>query len=408
MPRKTPSIHQIALPFGPHSPDAAARPDGADFTMIDFFCGMGTVRAAFEPHGWRSVYAVDRDSTKGALYAARYGTDHLAIADVCSLTMADVPAADLWWASFPCTNLSLAGQQQGINGPESGAYWGVARLLRQAADHHVLPPLVMLENVQGLLSLHGGDDLALLLRSLADQGYHMDVLLVDAAPFTRQSRPRIVVVAAQPESGVLAPANDRTFAHPLRPAPVARFVHARGGLPWAHLPLPPLPDAPPALTSLMEDLPAAHANWWSVRDVERLLSLMTPRNRAYIDGLIAAPGRSWVSVSRRGRGGAMKSEPRRDDLAGCLRPPKGGSSTQIMLRCGDGLVFARRLLSIEAARLQGLPDIVDAGLPESAVLFALGDAVCVSAISWIAAIVTARLAVARSTPGHMAARQSTV
>ncbi len=395
MRRRLHAGYQIALPFPSSETASIPAVHHPVFTQIDFFCGMGAVRAAFEPHGWRTVYAVDRSPAKAALYRARYGDDHLAVADVWSLTVDDLPPADLWWASFPCTNTSLSGHRQGINGPESGAYWGIAYLLQQAAHRHALPPLVALENVQGLLSLHGGDDLALILRPLADQGYRLDVLLVDAAPFTGQSRPRIVVLAAQPETGVLASADAGTFIHPLRPEMVQRFVRAHD-LPWGYLPLPPLPEESAPLASLMEDLPAAHAAWCEDGATARLLSLMTPRNRAYVESLVAAPGANWVSVSRRGRGGALKAEPRRDGLAGCLRPPKGGSSTQIMLRCGEGVVRARRLLPIESARLQGLPDLPPTDLPESTVLFALGDAVCATAISWVAQTLTSRLAVARA------------
>ena len=38
----------------------------------------------------------------------------------------------------------------------------------------------------------------------------------------------------------------------------------------------------------------------------------------------------------------------------------------------------------EYARLQGAPDFKSEGFPESQVLFAMGDAVCVPVVRWIA------------------------
>ena len=73
---------------------------------------------------WECVFANDIDAKKGASYAANYGFEHLKIEDVGALTAADLPGrADLAWASFPCQDLSLAGDYTGLKGKRSGTFW---------------------------------------------------------------------------------------------------------------------------------------------------------------------------------------------------------------------------------------------------------------------------------------------
>lgn len=63
---------------------------------------------------WSCLFANDLDTKKAASYAANWGDEHLTTCDVSKLTTADIPGrADLAWASFPCQDLSLAGDGAG-------------------------------------------------------------------------------------------------------------------------------------------------------------------------------------------------------------------------------------------------------------------------------------------------------
>ena len=88
------------------------------FTFLEFFdTGGGMARAGLGP-SWRCLFANDIDPMKGSVYAMNFGRDHLRVCDVARLTLADLPAttADLAWASFPCQDLSLAGNGKGSAG----------------------------------------------------------------------------------------------------------------------------------------------------------------------------------------------------------------------------------------------------------------------------------------------------
>ena len=60
--------------------------------------------------GWRCLFANDFDDKKARSYVANWGADHLVVEDVARVRVEALPGeADLVWASFPCQDLSLAG-----------------------------------------------------------------------------------------------------------------------------------------------------------------------------------------------------------------------------------------------------------------------------------------------------------
>ena len=78
-------------------------------TFNEFFAGGGMARIGLGTD-WRCTFANDVDHQKGPSYRANFGGDHLKVADVASLTPADLPGTpDLVWASPPCQDIrSLA------------------------------------------------------------------------------------------------------------------------------------------------------------------------------------------------------------------------------------------------------------------------------------------------------------
>jgi DNA (cytosine-5)-methyltransferase 1 len=92
-------------------------------SFYEFFAGGGMARAGLGKQ-WECLFANDIDRKKGASYAANWGDERLKIKDVGGLTTADTPGrADLAWASFPCQDLSLAGDYVGLKGERSGTFW---------------------------------------------------------------------------------------------------------------------------------------------------------------------------------------------------------------------------------------------------------------------------------------------
>jgi len=345
------------------------------------------MRLGLEAAGWSVVWANDNDPGKNLLYKSQFPADeegHLSAADVRALDADAIPSADLATASFPCTDLSLAGARRGIRaGAHSSAYFAFTGLLERMGARR--PPLVLLENVVGLIQSANGEDFRVCLKTLADLGYAFDAIVLDAVHFVPQSRPRLFVIAAQEDVAPRTPLRPDFAASSLRPPRLARFIADHADLPWRLRSLPTPPTRTKALEDVLEDLLEHDPAWWSAERVEHLFNQMNPAHRERLEAGLNR--KRWTSAPafRRMRGGKSTAECRFDGLAGCLRTPRGGSARQILAQVGHGQRRARLLTPRECARLMGAVAFVfPQGVSTNGFLFAFGDAVCVPVVEWIA------------------------
>ena len=362
--------------------------------LFEFFAGGGLARLGLAPD-FRCVFANDMDPAKASAYRRAFGESEMREGDIWDLSPIELPgAAALAWASFPCQDVSLAGERRGLSAPRSGAFWGFHQLIEQLVEANRAPDVLALENVSGLLSSHGGADFSALAHALDDLGYRVGALEVDAALFTPQSRPRLFVIAARraPASLVAAGPSQPFHTQALRNA-VARLPDGlRRRWVWWRL------DAPARRNTRLADLLDDNASiaWNSAEQTERLVSQMSALQRARLDALRESGRREVGAVFRRiriehGRR-VQRAEARFDGLAGCLRTPAGGSSRQLLLFV-DGDALRSRLLSPrEAARLMGAPEDYPLPASQTAALHLVGDAVCVPVVRWLSQHLLAPLA----------------
>jgi DNA (cytosine-5)-methyltransferase 1 len=364
-----------------------------DRTFLEFFAGGGMARAGLGA-GWRCLFANDFDPAKVDAYAAAWGADggrppELRPGDVGLLTPADLPGerADLAWASFPCQDLSLAGPGAGLAGDRSGSFMPFYLLMKGLRDEARAPQAIVLENVCGLLTSHGGRDFADIGAMLSKIGYRFGALVMDAVDFLPQSRPRLFIVAVDRALAVDGAAGPSARWHP------ANVRHARSLLNpsvardwiWFDPPAPPLRNH--SLADLIEADPSGVA-WRSADDTARLLDMMSAGNRAKVDAALARPERSVGAVYKRTRVEAgikaQRAEVRFDGVAGCLRTPGGGSSRQTIMLVEDGWVRTRLISARETARLMGLPDEYPLPARYNDAYHLTGDGVAVPVVRHIA------------------------
>lgn len=360
-------------------------------TFLEFFAGIGLVDEGLRPSGWQCVYANDNDHRKQQMHASRNGpVANYHVEDVAKTAdvIARIPGSPfLATASFPCVDLSLAGHWRGFEGQHSSTFFAFTQILKELAERK--PKLVLLENVAGFLSVHNGADFAAAAQSLAELGYWLDAIVLDAAHFVPQSRPRVFVIGMTDDIRPRASAASLGWVSQvpapsrLRPKRIVRFMETLP-LPtgWATLNLP----APPARSLALSDCLDLDEGqeWWDGEEVDRHYRMMSDLHRREID-LFLSIGQSFVGTIfrrvRKGKGG-QRAEVRFDGLAGCLRTPRGGSGRQIVIATAGGRLRMRWMSPREYARLQGAPDFPLA-LPRNRLLFGFADAVCVPAIAWI-------------------------
>lgn len=349
--------------------------------FAEFFSGIGLVREAIEPLGWECVFANDIAPEKATMYADRFGTDHLIVDDINNMTLADLPGdLDLLTASFPCIDLSLAGNRRGLEGRHSGTVWPFLDLVADYVRERTGPKALLLENVTGFVTSRGGRDLAEVCARIAELGYLIDLVVVDAKWFTPQSRPRLFLIALREDQAghAFPPAGDVTR---LRSTAIRRFQREHPGLPLVELPLPEPPHASPKrLVHILEDVPANHESWWSEEQVRALA--MHDRHVARIGELLLGKRDGVATMYRRVRSGRTVGELRSDAIAGCLRTANGGSSVQFLVDCRLERPRIRPLTGREYARLQGAGEFpITVGRRQAQSGF--GDAVCVPAVRWL-------------------------
>lgn len=361
-------------------------------SFYEFFAGGGMARAGLGER-WTCLFANDFDHKKGLAYQANWGCGgELQIGDVRDVTIDDLPGvADLAWGSFPCQDLSLAGGGAGLKGERSGTFYPFWDVMKALIANDRAPKTIALENVCGTLTSHGGRDFEAICKTFSDAGYRYGALVINAALFVPQSRPRLFVIGVHADLSI-----DPTL---LAPGPIAPFhtpglcraidrvgSKARKRMVWWNLPLPARRSS--TFADLVEENPTTVA-WHTAAETKQVLDMMSPINRAKVEAAKRAGRRMVGGIYRRTRhdeGGTkvQRTEVRFDDVAGCLRTPAGGSSRQVIIVI-DGQTVRTRLVSArETARLMGLGD--DYKLPRNynEAYHLTGDGVAVDVVRHLA------------------------
>lgn len=335
-------------------------------TFYEFFAGGGMARLGLGA-SWRCTFANDFDPVKAQTYRVNWGSEHFHQGDVNAVSVRDLSGiADLAWASFPCQDLSLAGNSLGLGTTDkqtrSGAFWAFWRVIQALAKDRRAPATVVLENVYGSLTANNGYDFALICRSLALEEYRFGAVVLDAIDFLPHSRPRVFILAVRrdlfvPESLISSQPIDGLHPKAMKQA-VERLAEVDQEK-WIWWKIRSPTESIRSLDALLlTDCP--DLKWHSPQETARIIAMMSDVNLAKLDRMSAAGKPCVGTIYKRTRVESgvrvQRAEVRDDGIAGCLRTPGGGSSRQSVIFVEGSRIRTRLLSSREAARLMGLPD----------------------------------------------------
>lgn len=153
------------------------------------FSGIGGMDLGLERAGWDIRWQVENDKFCNQVLQ-RHWPEVKRYGDIRTVDAGELEPVDLLCGGFPCQDVSMAGTRKGLAGSESSLFFEAARILEG-----LKPPYVLIENVPGLLSSNEGKDFQVVLDTLTQIGYAVDVDILDSQEFgVAQRRRRVFLV----------------------------------------------------------------------------------------------------------------------------------------------------------------------------------------------------------------------
>ena len=161
----------------------------ARIRAIEFFSGIGAFAEAVRGATVEIVAAFDQSSQANDVYRANFGMTPRS-RNLDSLKHTEIPPADLWWMSPPCTPFSRRGHRRDDQDPRAVSFLNLI-----SAIPKLLPQTILLENVGGFpdSNVH-----ARLCATLGASGYRQAELALCPTQFgVPMRRPRHFVMASR-------------------------------------------------------------------------------------------------------------------------------------------------------------------------------------------------------------------
>jgi DNA (cytosine-5)-methyltransferase 1 len=144
-------------------------PSKDDMAKLLFDRNIGFDFKNNKPYDWYK-HVKQKNKTLEKYYLACILADNLG--DISRINT--LPYADLWTYSFPCTDISVAGKQEGIvkGKTRSGLLYEVDRLLDVAEKYNTKPKFLLLENVKNLVGKQFKNQFDDWINRLSELGYN--------------------------------------------------------------------------------------------------------------------------------------------------------------------------------------------------------------------------------------------
>lgn len=228
MPTKTVNsnpIEQMEINFFNNEVETRVTDNAKEIKVIELFAGVGGFRIGLDHASeessikYKTIWSNQWEpSTKAQdasdIYCREFGIDksielkdaiddlpyHEHVNDdINKVPIDEIPQHNMLVGGFPCQDYSVAStlnRSGGIEGKKGVLWWSIYNILK---NHRTKPEYLFLENVDRLLgspAKQRGRDFAIILASLAEQGYVVEWRIINAGDYGLQQRRRRTYIVA--------------------------------------------------------------------------------------------------------------------------------------------------------------------------------------------------------------------
>lgn len=156
--------------------------------FFELFSGVGGFRLALERLDWTCVGACEIDKYAKTVYLNKW-KETLMYDDATTLNTESLPNFEMLCAGFPCQSFSVAGNREGFADTRGTLFFEIIRIIKAKR-----PPLVFLENVNGLLFHEHGKTFETILSQMDEVGYDVEWQVLNSKYFVPQNRERVFII----------------------------------------------------------------------------------------------------------------------------------------------------------------------------------------------------------------------
>jgi DNA (cytosine-5)-methyltransferase 1 len=187
--------------------------------MVDLFCGAGGLSLGFEWANFNCLVANDNFKNASETYQANFARTDFVFGDIVEPStkqkileiLKDKEAVDIVVGGPPCQGFSNAGKRL-IDDPRN-------KLYKEFIDIVVItkPRVVLMENVEGILSMENGRVFSEIRKDLEKLGYFVEAKKLNTVEYgIPQRRKRVIIIGSrEANAGLMFPARITDITQPL-------------------------------------------------------------------------------------------------------------------------------------------------------------------------------------------------
>lgn len=159
-------------------------------SVIGLFAGCGGMDLGFKQAGFDIIWANDFDKDAVSTYKKNIG-NHIVLGDIRDIPSSLIPNDfDVLLGGFPCQGFSIANIKRSVKDERNFLYLEMLRIIKDKK-----PKFFVAENVKGMLSLHKGKVMEMILKDFKSLGYNVDYKLLKASNYgVPQNRERVIII----------------------------------------------------------------------------------------------------------------------------------------------------------------------------------------------------------------------